>query len=384
MNNLYFDLIGGISGDMAVAAMLDLGISLKTLEKELSKINIKGYSLSKNYVQQGHARALKWDVRVKKEKNFSFKEIVRLVQSSRLSHTAKQNILKIYNVLKTAETKVHGHKHQDIRFHQLGEIDSIVDIASLSILLGELGVSQVYYSNIPLSSKVAPATMELLKGAKVYFTSVNYENLTPTGMAFLSACGRQIEPAFKETFQVGRVGTGAGSFETPGGSNVVRAVELKSCSSHLETDVIYCLEANIDDMNPQVFEYVFDRLFKVGALDVFVQNITMKKTRPGFLLNVLSSEEKLGKISEIIFEETTTLGVRFSRIERLKLERNSGILDFKGYRARVKCIRKNSGGWRMAPEYDDCRKIAALTKTPLIKTINEIQQKAELKWRSRD
>lgn len=384
MNDLYFDLIGGISGDMAVAAMLDLGVSLETLKKELSKINLRGYALSKKYVQQGHARALKWDVGVKKERNYSFNEIVRLVESSRLSYAVKQNILKIYNVLKTAETYVHGHRHKDIRFHQLGEIDSLVDITSLSILLDELAVNQVFYGNIPLSSKVAPATMELVKGKKVYFTSFNHENLTPTGMAFLKACGRQIEPAFKGTFRVGRVGTGAGSFETPGAANVVRAVELKSSLSNIETDVVYCIQANIDDMNPQIFEYVYNRLFESHALDVFVQNITMKKTRPGFLLNVLSDEENLGKISEIIFKETTTLGVRFSRAERLKLERNFKVLDFKGHRVRVKCIREISGGLRLAPEYDDCRKIAGLTKKPLIKIINEIQKKAELKWRSQD
>jgi uncharacterized protein (TIGR00299 family) protein len=384
MNYIYFDLIGGISGDMAVAAMLDLGVSLEVLKKELFKINLKGYVLSKNYVQRGHARALKWNVRVEKERNYSFNEIVRLVRSSRLSQAVQQNILKIYGVLKNAETKVHGHKHQDIRFHQLGEIDSLVDIVSLSILLDKLDVAQIFYGDVPLGSKVAPATMELLKNSKVYFTSANHENLTPTGLAFLGACGRQIQPEFKETFRVGRVGCGAGAFEVPDGSNIVRAVELKSSLSNLKTDVIYCLEANIDDMNPQVFEYVFDRLFQAGALDVFVQNITMKKTRPGFLLNVLSSEENLGKISEIIFKETTTLGVRFSKVERLKLERNSKILNFKGMRVRVKCVRKISGGWRMSPEYDDCRKIAVLTKTPLMKIIKEVQQKAEIKWRSQD
>ena len=368
---------------MTVAALLDYGFSFETIKKELSKIKIRGYFLKKRSVRRGHAQALQWEVCVTGNKNYSYNEIVRLVQSSRLSIPVKGNILKIYKVLRDAEIKVHGHRHQNIKFHQLGEIDTILDIASICISLEKLGVERVVYGTIPVSTQVAPATMELLLGKNIYFNSLTYENVTPTGMAFLCALGKQVQADLKHVFQIGRCGYGAGSYDALGVSNVLRVTELKT-KELFQTDEIYLLEANIDDMNPQFFEYVFDKLFQAGALDVFVQNVYMKKTRPGFLLTVLSNEENLGKISHLVLKETTTSGVRFYLAQRWKLDRKIAQIHLRGCQVRVKLIRDVCGEWRPVPEFKDCRALAEKTQIPISKIYNEVQKKAESKWRSQD
>lgn len=382
MSVLYFDLVAGISGDMAVAALLDLGADHRVLKRELNKIKIKGYSLRESRVQRGHIRALKWDVRILANKNYSYGQIVRLIRSSRLKAEVKQNVLKVYQALRDAEVQAHGHKHRDIEFQQLGDIDSIVDIASLCIALEQLKADKVTYGIVPLNYKVAPATKELLCGKQVYFTGEIFENVTPTGMAILSALGEQVAGPQRHAFIAGRSGYGAGTLDPSGVTNVVSVMELKE--TKLDTDEVICVQANIDDMNPQFFDYAFDRFFEAGALDAFVENIVMKKTRPGFLLTVLSNEENLGKISTLILNETTTSGVRFFPLKRLKLKREIRSVDLKGRKVRVKVFELPGKGLRIMPEYEDVKVLAREARIPVQKIYNEVKHKAEIKWHSQD
>ncbi len=383
MKTLYFDLIGGTSGDMTVAALLDLGVSMRALEKELRKIHIGGYRLKKSFVERGHVRAAKFDVHITKNANFSFSSIVRAVKESALSAKTKENILKVYEALRCAETRVHGHRHHDIRFQQLGDIDSIADIAGACICLEKLGIERILYSILPLNTALAPATFELIKDKDVYFTGRLFENVTPTGIAILSGLGQQCDAQGHALRRVGRVGYGAGASDPAEVANVLRVVELDEPLEEglMETDEVCVIEANIDDMNPQVFEYVFERLFDGGALDVFLTGVHMKKTRPGFLLTVLSSSRNLGKITGIILSETTTIGVRYRMERRLKLMRRIERLPYGGASVRVKVIGQ-SRDRRCSPEYDDCRRIAARTKRPLIQVYEDIKRKAELRWPS--
>jgi uncharacterized protein (TIGR00299 family) protein len=379
---LYFDLIGGISGDMSVAALLDLGVNFSDLKRELHKLGLKGYSLKANRVERGHAKAIKFDVVIQRPKNYSYSEIRGLVASSRLAPSIKKNIFKIFEVLCEAEIKVHGHSHKNIRFGQLGNTDSIVDIAAVCICLEKLKNPEILYSLIPLNHTVAPATFELIKNKKVYFTENIYENVTPTGMAILCALGKQIETDIKNALAFGACGYGAGFLNPQGSCNALRIAQVKKPIDGLKTDEITVLEANIDDMNPQFFEYLFEKLFDAGALDVFVENVYMKKTRPGFLLSILSNEENLGKIAHLVLHHTTTSGVRFYPVRRLKLARRLEIIRVKNGKARVKVFSLAGDVLKIVPEYEDCKTIARKTKIPILEIYDEAKKNAKMKWRS--
>jgi uncharacterized protein (TIGR00299 family) protein len=383
MKTLYFDLIGGISGDMTVAGLMDLGVSVDFLRRQLTGLKVSGYSLKCSLVQRGHIKAKKFDVVIKEPKNYSYQKIIRLVNASTLGAGVKKNILKVYETLAAAEKKVHGHKHQDIRFHQLGDIDSIVDIAGACICLDSLEAGDIYYSAIPMNKKMSAATAELIRDKRLYFTGLVYENVTPTGMAILTALGRQIDVSVCVVHSIKRSGYGAGSVDALEVSNCLRVCELEEPKNTLNKDEILVIESNIDDMNPQFFDFLFEKLIKAGALDVFVTSVVMKKTRPGFLLTVLSNRENLGKITELVLGQTTAIGVRFYPVNRLKCPRRTESIDFKGHRARVKLIElPQKTGLRVAPEYDDVRDIAIKTGQPIAAVFNGIKQKAELKWRS--
>lgn len=383
MKTLYFDIIGGTSGDMTVASLLDLGVDFQELKNELKKISMRGYSLKKGFVVRGHIKALKFDCIIEKKKNYSYRQILALIKSSRLSQKTKERIARVYEVLCKAEVKVHGHRHKNITFDQLGDIDSIVDIAAVCICFEKLGIEEMVYSILPLGYGLAPATFDLLEGKDVYFTGHLFENVTPTGLALLCALGRQADADVRCVFCPERVGYGAGSRDPFGASNVLRAVIFKKDALKKEKDEVCCCEANIDDMNPQVFEYVFDKLFEAGALDVFLTPVLMKKTRPGFLLTVLSKHENLGKISSIVLSETTSIGVRSYVAQRFKIIREVKEVVFMGQRARVK-LSRHADGMRFSPEYEDCKGIAIKKRMPLLKVMEGIKRKAQRQWRSQD
>ncbi len=376
MKSLYFDLVGGISGDMAVAALLDLGVSFKFLKSELLKIRIKNYVLKKSHAQRGHVKAVKFDCRVRVEKNHTYNQIIGLIGDSKLDNKIKENFKKVYRVLKDAETAVHGHLHDNIHFHQLGEIDSIVDIASVCICLNALGAERILFGAIPAGNKVSPAVFNLLEGRDVYFSGEMFENITPTGMAILAALGRQVDTCIGSSYKIGRCGYGAGSIDAPHVTNALRIVELKE--EGFDYDELCVIETNIDDMNPQFFESIFERLFEIGALDVFLTPVHMKKNRPGFLLTVLSNSEKLGMISSLVLTQTSSAGVRYYFARRLKLPREIKHLVYRGVKIRVKHIQLLDGGFRIVPEYDDCKLLAKKLNAPLIKIYDEIKEKAKV------
>lgn len=383
MKTLFFDLVGGISGDMTVGALLDLGVSRTALKRELSKLGVRGYALKRSFVERGHVRATKFDVEVREPKNYSLSQIKRIISDSRLKAPVKARIQKVYQTLASAEIHVHGHQHSDIRFEQLGEIDSIVDIAATCIALDFLGVEKIYYAAVPVSAKLAPATAKLLEGKLVYFAPLFFENVTPTGMAILAALGQQVGVADFFGGRYGRCGYGAGAADPEERSNVLRVVDILTSPPALTDEILVC-EANIDDMNPQFFEPLFDRVLAAGALDVFVQPVVMKKSRPAFVLTVLSEKSGFDKIAPIIFEETTTIGIRCYPAQRLKLSRRKTTLTCRGQKVDIKLLALPGGRWRAVPEYDSCRRLAKLWQRPVRDIHDEIRRKAELRWPSQD
>lgn len=370
MKTLYFDLAAGISGDMIVSALMDLGVSLKVLKRELSRLGFKGYALKLASIQRGHAKALKFDVVPQRSQNFSYQQIVRLISRSRLNAGTKQRALRVYETLKKAEEKVHG-RSADMHFHQLGEVDSILDIVSASICLEALGVRDILYSVIPLSLKTSGAVSRMLEGNRVCFKDWGFENVTPTGMAFLKALGHQVGENQERAFVYGNCGCGAGTADPADVDNILRVIELKEQKANIDSDEILVLDANIDDLNPQVFSHVFDRLLEAGAMDVFVRPVLMKKTRPGFLLTVLSSEANFDKITGIILQETTTIGLRYYPVRRLKLERRLRKVKVLGKTVRMKSVMLPDGSERSVPEYEDCLALAKKSGRPLL-TIMEM------------
>ena len=359
---------------MTIAAFLDLGINFGHLQKELKKIPVKGYALRRHDVQRGHIRAVKFDVIVREPRNYSYRQIVSLFKKSALSNPVKKNILKVYQTLAGAEERAHGHAHADIRFQEVGDIDSIVDIAATCICLDILNVQKIIHSPIPVNYRLAPATSILLETRKMYFTGLLYENITPTGMAILSALAEPADEAQKTFLEFGRCGFGAGAFDPPEVANVLRIGLLERAQEVFESDEIAVLEANIDDMSPQIFDYLFERLYEAGAYEVFLQQVVMKKSRPAFLLTVLSKPEILGKIARLVIGETSTSGVRFYPARRLKAPREEKTAVYRGHKVRMKILHLPEGQKRIIPEYDDCKILAKKIKRPLYEVIEDVKK----------
>jgi len=375
MKTLYFDLIGGISGDMTVAALLDLGFPQAALRRSIKCLRLAGLDFKPRMVERGHVRARYCDVIIREPRNASYNEIVRVIKRARLPHGVQERALKIYGVLRDAEVRAHGHAHGDVRFEQLGDLDSLFDVVAVSAGLDHLGVREILYGTIPLCQRFGPATGILLEGRRVVFQPFLFENVTPTGMAILAALGRQVEGAASTPWVFGRCGYGAGTMDPPGFTNVLRIASLQEQPAW-EHDRVRIVEANIDDMNPQFFEDVFESLFQAGALDVTVAHVVMKKSRPGFLLTALSRPEDLVKIAQIILKRTTTTGVRTFEAGRIKWPRREKTVTWLGNRVRCKVCALEGAGSKIVPEYDDCRAAARASGRTTKEVYERVQQKA--------
>lgn len=373
MKYLYFDLISGISGDMIVASLLDLANNFDYLKKELRKINLREYGLKYFSSKSGHIKAYRFVVRdlAKGKRVFALGAIQNKIRSSGLELGIKKKILDIYETLYQAEKKVHGLSH--VHFQQLGEIDSIIDIASACILIDKLKIEGILYSSVPFGRKVSSATANMLKLRDVYLTVHEYENITPTGIAVVTTLGSQTRGNMQFDFNVKEVGYGAGSIQSVGSPNVLRAVLFeKKEATAFESDEIVVTQCNIDDMSPQVLGFLMDKLYSAGALEVYFENFYTKKSRLGVLISVLSKYETFDTISDIIFRETTTLGLRFFKANRIKLKRRERLLPTTFGKVRLKEV-NNKRYKKAIPEYDDCLRIAKLKDIPLREVLEKIK-----------
>jgi uncharacterized protein (TIGR00299 family) protein len=389
----YFDCFSGISGDMTLGALVDAGVSPEKLEKELSRLKVKGYTLSFKKVKRAGFRASKVDVRQGKrgkgEKGKrgkatefrKFNDIKKIVDASSLSKEIKQKGLAIFKRLFEAEAKVHGGRYDRVHLHELGAVDCIVDIFGTLIGLDLLGIETVYSSPVNLgrgSIKTehgvlpvpAPAAIELLKGIPVYSSDISFELTTPTGAALISSLAEGFGPV--PNMNVSSIGVGAGNKNFREQPNILRIFigqggeeRAKSKEQRAKTeDVISVIDTNIDDMNPQVYEYAMELLFKAGALDVFLTQIIMKKGRPGIKLSVLCEQDKRDNLIDIILKETTSIGVRFYTAGRRILQREIKSKKTKFGKVNVK-VSKLGKKDKVSLEYEDCKKIAKKFKIPL-------------------
>ncbi|KKM99307.1 hypothetical protein LCGC14_1149140 [marine sediment metagenome] len=384
MRAAYFNCFSGISGDMVLAALLDLGWPLKELERELNKLDLFNYQIEAEKVAKQGIISTQIKMRIKEgKKERTLKDILSILDKSKLEEKIKERSRAVFIRLASVEAKIHGKSVQEVHLHELGGLDTIIDVVGAVAGMKYLGIEKVYSSSLPLGKGFlkcshgtlpvpAPATLELLKGVPVYGSNIEAELVTPTGAAIISTLAEnfgQMPP-----MKIDNIGYGAGQRDLPI-PNLLR-VSLGILKNAYEEDVVSLIQTNIDDMNPEFYEHIADRLFDEGALDVFLTPIQMKKTRPATMLSVITDEEKIERMLELIFDETTTLGVRISRIKRRKLNRESRKVATKYGEIEVKIGKLDGMVKNISPGYEECRKIAPRLNIPLREVYQEAKQAA--------
>lgn len=381
MRIAYGDLIGGVSGDMFVAALLDLGLSIEVLSSELRKIPTLEFELEVAKKTVHSIVATQFQVRcANNEAPRSWEQIRQLIDSSELVSEVKQTGIKIFSRLAEVEGKIHGVPAEKVHFHEVGATDSIVDIIAASIGYHQLKIGALHCSKVPLGRGVThsghgslpvpgPATLELLKGIPVQWTQLEGETVTPTGAAIISNLGTSFGE--QPSMTVEKIGYGTGQKEWPDRPNLFRMV-LGTDAAGWQEEEMLVIETNIDDMNPQFYDHVIDRLFAAGARDVFLSPIQMKKNRPAVLVRVIAEPRDRDKLANILFEDTTTIGLRYYSVGRMILKRTSQALKTRFGNVTVKIVEEPNGEKRISPEYEELKRLAAANNVPLSVLHNEI------------
>jgi len=391
MKIIYFDCFSGISGDMTVGALLDAGLKLETLEKELKKLGLTGYQLEVNKVVKKGISATKFKVKIKEEGvERRFKDILTILEKSKLDEVIKKETKEIFFNIAQAESKIHQKDIEKIHFHEIGGLDSVIDITSAVIGIKTLGIEEIYSSALPVGKGFvkcahgvipvpAPATLELLKNIPTYSGGIESEMITPTGAAIISTLAKSFGE--RPLMKIERTGYGAGEkeFTIP---NLLRVnigekiLKDKNLKDGYVSDEALLIETNIDDINPEFYDYIMDKLFSQGVLDVFLTPIQMKKNRPAHILSVIVYEQNLKEILEVLFSEATTLGVRIREIKRLRLAQQNFIAETKHGKIRVKVGIFKGEIKNIAPEYEDCKKFAKQHQVPLKEVYEEVKKVA--------
>jgi uncharacterized protein (TIGR00299 family) protein len=434
MRAVYFDSFAGVSGDMIIGAQLDLGVDLESLKQQLSSLGLDGYEIKSRRVERSGISATKFDVDVDEtaQPARTLADIRSIIVGSIATGHVKDQAIRVFERLADAEARVHGTTPDKVHFHEVGAVDSIIDIVGAMIGFELLGVERFFCSPLRLGSGSvdsqhgrlpipAPATAELLRGAPVYAGELEGEFVTPTGAAIVATLCEEFGPL--PPMKVARVGYGAGSRDPKGLPNALRLMigELEEADevgstvadlvlAHRDTgrvqspegggatqtkvyatpaaqtkvyatpdETIVVIETNIDDMNPQAYSFVMERAFALGALDVFMIPTQMKKDRPGVLLTVLCRAEKADATIEMLLVETTTLGVRYYEAKRRVLERTIETVETAYGPVRIKVARDGARTLHFQPEYEDCARVAVSANVPLL----EVHGAAAAAYRNR-
>jgi uncharacterized protein (TIGR00299 family) protein len=385
MTILYLDCFAGISGDMTVAALLDLGVPLEHLRTELLKLALPdgSYELSATRTERHHLPALKFDVRVHDHHTHRhYAGIDAMIAGSGLSEAVKETSRGIFLRLAEAEATVHGVDIAEVHFHEVGAVDSIVDIVATAVCLEYLGVTKVYAAPLPLGSGFvqtahgrlpvpAPATAELLQGLEVHGQCGPGERVTPTGAAIVAALAGSSGP--RPAMTLARIGSGAGGKDFEDCPNILRAFLGQAASATETSDEIIVAETNIDDSTAEVLGFVMERLLEAGALDAFFTPIQMKKNRPATQISFLCRPSQLDELAQLVLTETTAIGIRHYPAARIKLERRIEEIQTVFGPVRFKLIFDQGRLLRGAPEYDDCRRIARERGIPFREVLQQLE-----------
>lgn len=400
MKLLYLDCVGGISGDMLLGALIDLGLDIKILRRELAKLGLDEFEVSARRGERQGITGTKFDVTVHEHDHHhhhhdehehhgrSFHDIKQLIESSKLAAEVKQRAVGAFRRLAVAEGKVHGVTPEKVHFHEVGGVDSIVDFVGACIGLRALDIGKVIAS-APLRTGFGfvdcahgrfpvpgPATLELLKGVPTFAGDEEAELITPTGAALLREFATEFGPMPAMTVRA--IGYGLGTRNLPKSPNVLRAMlgDAEGGDAR-EADHIAVLETNLDDVSPQVLGDVMDKALTAGALDVFHTPIQMKKSRPGVMLSVLCAPADADRLSRLLLESTTAFGVRRTEAQRLKLDREIVTLKTAFGRVEVKIGRLDGRVVSASPEFESCKREAAKAKVPVRRVLTAALAEAE-------
>ncbi len=384
MTCAYFDCFAGISGDMLLGALIDLGMPPDFLEAELKKLPLDGFRIETAAEQRMGISGRRVWILANKEGDHArdYRSIRALIEESPLSDFVKGLSLKIFRKLAEAEARIHNTPVESVHFHELGGIDTIVDIVGAVLGIEWHGIEDITASGVPTGKGFvtcahgtlpvpAPATIALLTGVPTYGPEIPHEMVTPTGASILTSVASSFGPM--PPMVVDRIGYGVGSRELESMPNLLRII-LGRKDAETERDRITIVETNIDDMNPEIYGFLMEQLFAEGALDVALAPITMKKNRPATMLRVICQTMDRDRIIRRILLESTATGVRYYEANRTKLPREVAEIVTKYGKMRVKRITGPDGKVSITPEYDECRRVALEKGIP----IKEIYKAVEL------
>jgi pyridinium-3,5-bisthiocarboxylic acid mononucleotide nickel chelatase len=374
MRTLYFDSFAGASGDMILGALVDAGVDQNALAQQLSLLNVVGFELRFEKVKRAGLSATHAVVTIQPEHaHRHLSDILKIINNSSLNAAVKERASKIFTRLAQAEARVHNEPVEDVHFHEVGALDAIVDVVGAAICFDLLGIDQFICSPLHVGSGVVdmahgrfpvppPAVAELLKGVPFYSTDIKGELLTPTGAAIITTISKQYGSV--PAIEVAQIGYGAGTREYESFPNVLRVL-VGTTESELVSERLLIIETNIDDVSPQIVGHVMDRAFELGALDCYLTAVQMKKNRPGVLLSVLCDAVTKDSIMQLLFRETTTLGVRSYEVDRRALARSIVRVETQYGLIDVKVAQLNGQVVNEMPEFDQCRAAATRAGVPV-------------------
>lgn len=391
MKIAYFDLISGISGDMILGALVDAGLPIEQLRQGLQALKLQDFTIQAQDVSKNGFQATKVHVHVEEDvPHRHLPDINAIITSSDLPTHIQEQAVDIFNRLGAVEASIHGTSLDEVHLHELGGVDTIVDIVGTLLGLEALGIQKIFASPVPLGRGFiqgahgaiplpAPATLALLKGVPISGIDIQTETVTPTGAVLLVSLSQDFGPI--PAMRLEKIGYGAGGRDLPIPNLVRLFVGQDDSERPVDFGTLVILETNIDDMNPEFYQFMMERLFTAGALDVYLTPIQMKKNRPATLLQVLARPEDTSRLRQIIFEETPTLGIRQQRVERYALHRKIQEVNTPYGAIRVKIAELGGGKTKLAPEYEDCR-VAAQRHGVALMDIYRAAQQAAHDWQA--
>jgi hypothetical protein len=378
----YFDCFSGISGDMVLGALVDAGANLRVIEADLRRLGLGNWSISAEKVKREAIFATQVKVESREDHHHrGLSIILKRIEGAKLAPRAAERAKNIFTRLAEAEATVHQVQVEEVHFHEVGAVDSIIDIVGAAIgfeLLGidefacsafDVGAGQVKTAH-GLLPVPAPATAELLRGAPIYSSGIPHELVTPTGAAIATTLATRY--AVVPEMKLRAIGHGAGSVNLKEQANLLRLLIGESVMSEAGErweSPVTVIETNLDDMSPQIYGYFAEKALAAGALDVFSSPVQMKKNRPGLLVTLLSESANVSRLIDLVFRETTTIGVRTYEARRKTLDREFVPVETPFGSVRMKISRMNGSVLNAAPEYEDCQRIAKEKGIPLKQVI---------------
>ena len=390
----YLDCSSGISGDMFLGALLGAGVSEERLRAGLATIPLGAYEFKTSQVLRAGLAGNRVEIIVpEKQPHRHLSHIEKLLTESELSPAVREKALAVFRRLAEAEGKLHAKSPSAVHFHEVGAVDAILDIAGACAGLELLGISELWCSPLNVGGGTvqaahgtlpvpAPATAELLRSIPVYSSGIEAELVTPTGAALVSTLAARFGPL--PPMSIESIGYGAGAHDFPGHPNLARLMVGEKAERPSPSDVsdetVAVIQANVDDMSPQLYAYFMEQALALGALDVSCSPAQMKKNRPGLELTVLCAPEHAERLAQVVFEQTTTLGLRIQEARRMILERETVSVETPYGAIRMKIARRKGRVMNVAPEYEDCQRLAREKSVPL----KEVMLAAQVAYRRKE